>query len=110
MHTLRNVMFVAASLVMKHWHACYIAHARYAAQTSHPKVDVQAVTLLFVWPFLHNYDCLTGLAPAQCRSLLAISCLHHSIGHAPLVICPWALPSAEQDTHCLWPLQQDYLP
>ncbi len=112
MHTLRNIMFLAASLVMKHWHACYIAHAPYAAQTSHPNVDMQAVTMLFVWPFLHNHDYLTGLAPAHCRCLLAINCRHHPIGHAPLLrlIWPRALPTAEQDTHCLWPLQQDHLP
>ncbi len=58
------MMFVAASLVMKHQHACYTAHALYAAQTSHPKADIQAAAMSFVWPFLHDHDYLTGLAPA----------------------------------------------
>ena len=50
-----------------------------------PKVDVQAITTLFVWPFLHNHDYPTRLSPAHCCCLLAISCLHHPVGHAPVV-------------------------
>lgn len=73
MHTLCNITFVASSLAITHWHACYIAQARYAAQTSCPKVNGQAVAMLVVWPFVHNHDYLTGLAPALC--LQSIVCI-----------------------------------